>query len=671
MKQKIFNIMVALMATACGAQAQTLTVAPVEATAGGDTELVVTAANMSGMTALQFNLSLPEGVTASAGDITLGSATDSHTLSVQTLDNGDRLFILYDMNLNNLKDGELMCIPVSVGSDAETGKGKLYTVRTATAEAKSYSSADAEYTVTVKGNAPGHIYIETDQTAQFPTDWQGWNGATGFTPTQFAPMVTTNDGRSVQVCEKFDGGNAAEGTVFTRSLTGMTNGIYRIELYGAASSTKGRDTAINSDMTADNEGDETAVYLYAKTSAGTVSKYIPVHWATSFSEVATAVLDDVEVTDGTVEIGMVSEKKYTNWHVVQIKGVTALVDAEELHANTLNRAEAALSNAAYAAVTGEERTALSQAISNCTTVAERTAEAYKTAIAGLENATNAFMAAKESYETLAAAKTLAEGRSYPYAAEDKKTAAEAALNKETPVNAAACAAAAEALLTKFRLYAESSALLEGVDGSKDVTADYIKNPKAAETIDAAVWQTVLGAGSGGSIGIRSDEPWTAADGNSAHSYFDGGDWGATAWDVTFKQDITLPAGRYQLTAMGRSSQDVTLTLIGGGATAEMAHIGAAGGLFTKGWEQTSVELELTEESTVSIGVRGETSMQYNWMSFSDFRLAKFPATSTAVSEIKAEAQENAAIYDLMGRKVEGKPTKAGIYIRGGKKVVVK
>ena len=83
--------------------------------------------------------------------------------------------------------------------------------------------------------------------------------------------------------------------------------------------------------------DETAVYLYAKTPGGTVTKYIPVHWATDFngSGIATVELNGVEVTDGTVEIGMVSEKRYTNWHVVQIKGVTALVDAEELHANTL------------------------------------------------------------------------------------------------------------------------------------------------------------------------------------------------------------------------------------------------------------------------------------------------------------------------------------------------
>ena len=630
--KRLYTIIMALATLVVSANAQSLSVANIEAQMDEETALVVSLAEGSSMTALQFNLSLPEGVTLDETAITKGTAASGHTLEVRPLTNGDRLFVLYHKENTPLANGELLRLPVTVGSEAGTFGGKLYTVRTATADAVSHKAAEANFSVTVKETMPEHIYIETDQTAQFPTDWQGWNGATGFTSTNFAPTVTTNDGRTVQVCEKFDGSSAAEGTVFTRTLTGLTNGIYRIELYGAASSTKGRDTAISSDMTADNEGDETAVYLYAKTASGTVSRYIPIHWATSFSEVATAVLDGVEVTDGTVEIGMVSEKKYTNWHVVQIKGVTALVDAEELHANTLARAEAALSDAAHAAVTGEERTALSQAISTNTTVAEQTAEAYKAAISALDNATATFTAAQADYEKLAAAKSLVQGRSYPFAAEAKKAAAEAALTEETPTNAAACAVAAEALLTKFRQYAESSALLEGVDGSEDVTATYVKNPKADEGIDAAVWQTVLGEGSGGSIGIRSDEPWTDGSGGAVHSYFDGGNWGATAWNVTFRQDITLPAGRYLLTAVGRSAQDVAMTLfvVNGESEQgeEMAHIGATGGLFGRGWEQTSADFELAESATVSIGVRGETHAQYNWMSFSDFRLVQFPAHMT-------------------------------------------
>ena len=148
MKRILYIILLAL--TSICAMGQTLTVAPVEATAGEDTELSVSISGQSA-TALQFNLRLPEGVTLSEREVTKGAAAVGHTLNVVPLDNGDRLFILYNMNLNYLKDGELMRIPVKVDDKAQTGNGKLYSVRTATAEAKSYSSADVSFAVTVKG----------------------------------------------------------------------------------------------------------------------------------------------------------------------------------------------------------------------------------------------------------------------------------------------------------------------------------------------------------------------------------------------------------------------------------------------------------------------------------------------------------------------------------------
>ena len=519
-----------------------------------------------------------------------------------------------------------------------------------------------------------HIYIETDLTAQFTADWQNWTGATGYTSTEFAPLVATNDGREVQVCERYDGSSATEGTVFKRTLTGLTNGIYRIELYGAAASTKGRDGHIDSEMTEADEGNETAVYLYAHTPSTQIAKYIPVHWATSFTEVATAVLDEVEVTDGTLEIGMYSEKKFTNWHVVQIKGITALVDAKELHSNMLRQALAALYDETYACITGEERTALALAIVENTDISEHTAEAYQAAISALENAIKVYADAKVQYEAFAAAKRMVEDRSYPYAAEYKRTAAEAAA-VATAGSAAEATGMKEALFAAWRQYAESSALLEGIEGSSDVTATYIKNPRAEEEIDGAVWQMVMAEGTSGGIKILGDQSWTDGNGNSEHRYFDGGNWFASAWDVTFKQDISLPAGRYQLTALGRSELDVAMTLFAGEATAEMAHHSTTGGLFNRGWEQTSVEFELKEPATLSIGVRGVTSVVHNWMSFSDFRLVQFPLSMTGIRLTPApslsQRGEGESIYDLSGRRIENGQLPKGIYIVNGKKVMIK
>jgi len=144
-------MMVALTAMAGGATPQTLSVQPIEAQTGEQTEVVVSLTGGTAMTALQFNLKLPEGLTFGDGDATTGAATDGHTLSVQTLDGGDRLFVLYSMEQKTFGDGELLRIPVTAGSAATTGEGRLYTVRTATAEAVSHGCANAAFTMTVKG----------------------------------------------------------------------------------------------------------------------------------------------------------------------------------------------------------------------------------------------------------------------------------------------------------------------------------------------------------------------------------------------------------------------------------------------------------------------------------------------------------------------------------------
>ena len=91
------------------------------------------------MTALQFNLRLPEGVTIDTSNAALGSATDGHTLCIETLDNGDLLFILYSMNLNTFMDGELLRLPINGVQD---GDANLYTIRYASADAVSHEAED-------------------------------------------------------------------------------------------------------------------------------------------------------------------------------------------------------------------------------------------------------------------------------------------------------------------------------------------------------------------------------------------------------------------------------------------------------------------------------------------------------------------------------------------------
>ena len=487
------------------------------------------------------------------------------------------------------------------------------------------------WTLTRLGDAevepePEPIYIETDLTAQFnslaTTQWTGSSGQVGWA----APKVTTNSGLEVAAWERYNGSCDWTGDIMSSSVTGLTPGTYKIELYGAAAFTFGRgfgSTHFTGDFSKDtsetyNENDaiteNTGVTLFAETSEGLVSKEIPIWYATNFNTagIATATLENVIVGEtGTIKIGLSKTSTSTNWHVVQLKGVTAQVDAVGLHANELAAAKAALNAEENAIVTGEEKTALETAINENATVAEQTADAYKAAIKALSDATAAFTGAKAAYQSLIDAKAYLVD--LPYADAAKKPVVEAA------TSATDATAKTEALMVALRAYYESNAIAEGVEGAQILT-DSIKNPKAEDGINN--WTVVLGEGSGGNIDVKNNEPWTDAAGVAEHKYFDGGNWGAQAWDVALEQKIALPAGKFLLTTIARASGDVDFTLYAGADSVKIAAIGAAGGMFNRGWNNASVEFELADADSIVIGVRGVTNAQYNWMSFSDFRLVQ-------------------------------------------------
>ena len=173
MMKRILNILFALAAIVGSASAQSLSVQDIEVQPGGQTELVVSLAGGTGMTALQFNMKMPDGVTIDVANATLGSATDGHTLAIETLSSGDLLFVLYSMDLNTFMDGEVLRIPVTAGSGEITSSGSLYTIRTATAEAVTHTALDATFNVKVADDLSGIKETERVQTPQRTFDLQG------------------------------------------------------------------------------------------------------------------------------------------------------------------------------------------------------------------------------------------------------------------------------------------------------------------------------------------------------------------------------------------------------------------------------------------------------------------------------------------------------------------
>jgi hypothetical protein len=256
--------------------------------------------------------------------------------------------------------------------------------------------------VTVTASAvfvPKKIYIETDLTADFDalTNWRNWTGATGYTATNFCPAVVTNAGKTVQVCEKYDGTCANTGDVLTQTVNGLTPGTYKIELYGGAAFTFGRgfgSIAFTGDLSvATSEtyqaGDKieptvenpTGVSLQATTSEGTYGGEIPIYYATNFPDGAAVVtIDGVEVgQNGVLTIGMSKTSQSTNWHVIQLKGVTAQVLASDLLAKSV----AKISGYTEDDLTPEMYSAVQEALVTYNKAYD-TAEEYKTAIAAID-----------------------------------------------------------------------------------------------------------------------------------------------------------------------------------------------------------------------------------------------------------------------------------------------
>lgn len=244
--------------------------------------------------------------------------------------------------------------------------------------------------------ARAQVYIETDLTSQFSalTNFQSWTGATGFTATNFCPMVEVNGLGQKQVCEKYVDTCNETGDVFNATVNGLSAGTYKIELYGAAAYTFGRGFA----STAFSEGtwnagdkieptDEvsTGVTLYAESEGLTYGGEIPIYYAQAFPDgAATVTLSGIVVgQSGSIKIGMSKTSTSTNWHVIQLKGVTAQMDANDAlavavaSANAVNEADvpASVYSALQAAVSENNKT-------------YETAEEYQAAIAAINAAVN-------------------------------------------------------------------------------------------------------------------------------------------------------------------------------------------------------------------------------------------------------------------------------------------
>ena len=106
----------------------------------------------------------------------------------------------------------------------------------------------------------------------------------------------------------------------------------------------------------------------------------------------------------------------------------------------------------------------------------------------------------------------------------------------------------------------------------------------------------------------------------------------------------------------------------------------AAAYFAKGLYDNSVALDLeTAGASLKVGIKGTKTASYYWTMFDHFRLYFYGGNKTLTgvegllsdSHRGGEGEKGTAVYDLSGRRQDGKNLKPGMYIVGGKKIVVK
>lgn len=337
-----------------------------------------------------------------------------------------------------------------------------------------------------------------------------------------------------------------------------------------------------------------------------------------------------EATEGKFQIGGTAGNNTSTTHAKVFIDNLTLTNAEGLASaqskiakpNWLAAkaaAQAALANTDYTNVTGSEKIALE---SEDKMDEPTTAEGYDAATEALISATNAFAAAKASYDIF-----VEYNKELPYAPN---------IQPEITVESTA-----EGLIRELRAYYESNALAEGYKGAEDVTSTYMTNYVNPTKIDG--W-TVKNTTGNSKMRIMTNEPYTNSDGSAATGYFDSDSWGS-AFATTFTQDVELPQGVYILSVKARGNGTTTYKVIADGESTDITSIGSTGGVFGRGWNDYTVEFEVKATKTVTLGMQMETGSSGNWLSFSDFRLVRIGDSEEGA--VLAEANELAADDDAV------------------------
>ena len=166
MRQRVFGIVAALSLLVCTATAQTISFSDFEARPGRNLVVEFSISGANEMTALQFNLSLPEGFSlfeyGEGENLTVGGVKTGHEMKVAPLENGDYLVVLYNMYLKTFSETVSFSMTLKASEDCGTKEGRIYNVRMSTVDAVSHTCEGVSFKAAVGKPING---ISLDKTA--------------------------------------------------------------------------------------------------------------------------------------------------------------------------------------------------------------------------------------------------------------------------------------------------------------------------------------------------------------------------------------------------------------------------------------------------------------------------------------------------------------------------
>lgn len=277
-------------------------------------------------------------------------------------------------------------------ADDQTTFGTAISTAQTSIDAATTTAALTEATATLEAARQAYVKvayptknITFDMTFMAGTTQTNWSGAD--------KNYTTGDG--VAMVERYYNPAAvgvdfpdANTIIVSQSLSNMPKGVYEVELYAHASYTENRG------FTSPATEGENVAHVYANS----ITNSVPMETQTKVATAKSYTLSDVVVGNGgSLQMGLVSDKKGANWFVAQVKSIKLVSDASDEQA-LLADAKALLADAKAIDVTTNVGVAAFQkpqdmatALTNAIAVVETSATtenvaALKTAIDNFNNA---------------------------------------------------------------------------------------------------------------------------------------------------------------------------------------------------------------------------------------------------------------------------------------------